>query len=277
MSELAEPARGAREPAFPRPAATVILLRNSEEGRLQTFMVRRDPGARFAADAFVFPGGTVDEADHVVGGQPPCSGLTEEEAHRRLTERGGEPPISEALSLALHVAAVRELFEEAGILLARESMEEPVGELAAKVVERLARARPDVLVGKQALPAIALELGLELAPERLVYFSHWITPTQSPRRYDTRFFVVDHPSEQEATHCGIETVDGLWVAPAEMLARCEAGGTFMMPVTGRHLKVLSRFRTVGETLLFARDKTIRTIIAADDDARLGDGLDGEPW
>src|SRR3954462_11800925 len=91
-------------PVIPRPASTVIVVRDGEHGRPETFMVRRNPNSRFAADAFVFPGGAVREDDHVAGGGPPCSGLTIPDAHRRLTERGSDAPPEAGLSLALYLA-----------------------------------------------------------------------------------------------------------------------------------------------------------------------------
>src|SRR5207237_4255491 len=117
-------------PAIPRPASTVIVVRDGQDGRPETFMVRRDPNSRFAADAFVFPGGAVQEDDRLAGGVAPCSGLTIPDAHRRLTERGSDAPLEPGLSLALHIAAVRELFEEAGILLARDVARGGSAELA---------------------------------------------------------------------------------------------------------------------------------------------------
>src|SRR5690349_23659465 len=101
-------------PVVPRPAATVIVTRPCPDG-VELFMVRRDPNSRFAADAFVFPGGTVDSDDYVTGSDPALAGLTVDEAHQRLSERGGDAPDDPGLSMALHVAAVRELFEEAGV------------------------------------------------------------------------------------------------------------------------------------------------------------------
>src|SRR5262245_5312008 len=90
-------------PVTPRPAATVIVMRDGEDGRPETFMVRRNPHAKFAADAFVFPGGVLEEDDKLAGGEPPSSGLTRSDAHRRLIERGGDPPDDPAESIGLHV------------------------------------------------------------------------------------------------------------------------------------------------------------------------------
>src|SRR5215218_8691553 len=106
----------AEQVVVPRPAATVIVLRACDDG-LETFMVRRDPRSRFAADAFVFPGGTLQPDDYLSDDLALRLGLTEAEAHRRFVERGGDAPPEPAMSLALHVAAARELFEEAGVLL----------------------------------------------------------------------------------------------------------------------------------------------------------------
>src|SRR4051812_16355178 len=139
LSTSAEQGAPQAKPVIPRPASTVIVVRDGPDGRPETFMVRRDPNSRFAADAFVFPGGAVQDEDHLAGGVPPCSGLTIPEAHRRLTERGGEAPDEPGLSLALHGAAVRELFEEAGILLARDLGADATSSRAGEQVQGLAR------------------------------------------------------------------------------------------------------------------------------------------
>jgi 8-oxo-dGTP pyrophosphatase MutT (NUDIX family) len=247
----------------PRPASTVIVVRDGPNGRPELFMVRRDPNSRFAADAFVFPGGAVQEDDRLPGGAPPCSGLTIEDAKRRLTMRGSEPPADDGLGLALHLAAVRELFEEAGILLARDLTRGGSAVLAPETCERLAALRPSIQERRRTLAETALDLDLELAPEELIYFSHWITPEASPRRFDTRFFMVEDRPGQTASHCGVETIDGAWVTPAETLARFGRG-----EIT---------FGSAADLLAFARTKSIRTVRARRSPEGWDLGGDGAPW
>jgi 8-oxo-dGTP pyrophosphatase MutT (NUDIX family) len=267
-------------PAIPRPAATVIVIRDGRDGRPETFMVRRDPRSRFAADAFVFPGGTVQDDDHLPGGTPPCSGLSRTEAHRRLTERGGDPPADLGESVGLHIAAVRELFEEAGLLLARYAQAGASAELSRETCAQLAEHRPDVQRGRRTLSDVVDSLGLELVPEELVYFSHWITPESSPRRFDTRFFMIEDRPGQTASHCGVETVDGLWIAPSEALRNFEAGEITLVSVTVDHLRVLDTFQSAAELLACARSKPIRSVRARRDPGHLGGwdlGTGGTPW
>lgn len=279
-SPSADRGDGRTVPATPRPAATVIVMRDGENGRPETFMVRRDPNARFAADAFVFPGGTLQADDRLRGGERPCSGLTRSEAHRRLSERGGDPPESPAESLGLHVAAVRELFEEAGILLARHVDGGAGAWLSPDVCEVLAGLRPLIQERQRLLADVVSDLGLELAPEELIYFSHWITPESSPRRFDTRFFMIEDRPGQTASHCGVETVDGVWITPAEALDRFEAGEITLVSVTVDHLRVLKNYASTAELLAFARSKPIRSVKARRDH-RFRDGWDlgtgGAAW
>lgn len=279
-SPSADSAAGRPEPATPRPAATVIVVRDGDDGRPETFMVRRDPRARFAADAFVFPGGAVQDDDKVRGGEPPCSGLTRSEAHARLTVRGGDPPADPAESIGLHVAAVRELFEEAGILLARHVDGGSDGVLSQEACSVLAGLRPEIQRGRRQLGDVVAELGLELAPEELIYFSHWITPESSPRRFDTRFFMIEDRPGQTASHCGVETVDGAWITPAEALRRFEDGEITLVSVTVDHLRVLKNYASTADLLAFARTKRIRSVKARRDH-RYRDGWDlgtgGAPW
>jgi 8-oxo-dGTP pyrophosphatase MutT (NUDIX family) len=265
----------------PRPASTVILVRDAIQGQPETFMVRRDPRSRFAADAFVFPGGAVQDDDYVPGGIPPFTGLSSEEAHRRLIARGSDAPASPAQSLALHVAAVRELFEEAGILLARHAYDETGAGLLAETCDTLAGLRPGMQRGEVSLTSVASDLGLELMPEDLVYFSHWITPPRSPRRFDTRFFVVEDRPGQTASHCGVETVDGVWITPGEAIRRFEDGEITLVSVTADHLRVLDQFQTTAELMAFARSKPIRTVKEGGRDFRETAGWasieGGIPW
>ncbi len=274
LSLLSEGEAGVHEPVIARPASTVIVLRSGPSGGIETFMVHRDPLSRFAADAFVFPGGTVDVGDWASGGVPPCTGLTIAEAHRRLGERGGDVPDDAGLSLALYVAAVRELYEEAGIMLARPLAGPCGAHLSAETCAQLATLRPALQRGERTLSSVAEHLSFDLVPEELVYFSHWITPEASPRRYDTRFFVVEDRLGQTASHCGIETVDGQWFAPADALRRAEAGEITLVAVTVEHLRVLAQHTTVASALAFARQKPIRTVLARRDRQRwdLGSGL-----
>lgn len=262
-------------PAIPRPAATVIVLRDGPRQALETFLVRRDPRSSFAADAFVFPGGTVHQDD--LAGPAVEGGLTADEAHRRLTERGGDPPESPAHSLALFRAAVRELFEEAGILVAREAPSGTPCLLDEARRARLTEARAEIQAGRSTLADVAAALGLALDPEPLVYFSHWITPEPSPKRFDTRFFVVEQPPSQEASHCGVETVDGVWTTPHEALRRFEAGEITLVSVTVDHLRVLGRYGDVAEALAFARAKPIRTVCPRRWGGGWNLGADDEPW
>jgi 8-oxo-dGTP pyrophosphatase MutT (NUDIX family) len=267
-------------PATPRPASTVIVVRDGDDGRPETFMVRRDPRSRFAADAFVFPGGTVQVDDRLPGGEPPCSGLTRANAHRRLSERGGDPPENPGQSLALHIAAIRELFEEAGILLARHVDSDAGAVLSPDTCALLEGVRPAIQRGERALADVVSELGLELMPEDLVYFSHWITPESSPRRFDTRFFTVEDRPGQTASYCGVETIDGIWITPADAIRRFEADEITLVSVTVDHLRVLARYQSTAELLAFARTKAIRTVRARRNPAS-PDGWDrgsgGAPW
>jgi 8-oxo-dGTP pyrophosphatase MutT (NUDIX family) len=279
-SPSADAPDGTPAPVFPRPAATVIVVRVGDDGRPETFMVRRDPRARFAADAFVFPGGALQENDKLAGGEPPCSGLPRVEAHRRLTERGGDAPVDPAESLGLHVAAVRELFEEAGILLARHVDHGAGAALSPETCDALGSLRPEIQRGSRSLAGVVAELGLELVPEELIYFSHWITPEGSPRRFDTRFFMVEDRPGQTASHCGVETIDGAWITPADAIRRFEAGEITLVSVTVDHLRVLTAYRSTAELLDFARSKQIRSVRARRDRG-FGDGWDlgtgGAPW
>ncbi|MEM9714441.1 MAG: hypothetical protein AAGA17_19620, partial [Actinomycetota bacterium] len=168
-----------------RDAATVMLVRDGDDG-LEVFMLRRNLDSAFVAGAYVFPGGAVDpeDADDPLLDEL-CVGRTDPDASRSLgVERGG---------LAYWVAAIRESFEEAGVLLAHTPGGEFVSFAESDVEERFADHRVAVDAGRVRLAEVCRAEGLTLAVAELHYFSHWITPKGPPRRYDTRFFVCRAP------------------------------------------------------------------------------------
>ncbi len=198
----------------PRPAATLILAREAAQG-IEVFLLRGSQGAAFAGGAYVFPGGAVDASDHDRVLAHACAGIDDAAASRLLKlERGG---------LAYWVAAIRECFEEAGLLLAYDGS----GDLLALDD----RHRPRVRTAARAAdrghalvsPTLCRDRGLRLALDQLAYFSHWITQQGRPRRFDTRFFVAVAPGAQTPSHDRGETVENIWIRPADALERHRRG------------------------------------------------------
>jgi 8-oxo-dGTP pyrophosphatase MutT (NUDIX family) len=216
-----------------------MLVRDGVEG-LEVFMLRRNLRSDFVGGAYVFPGGGVDDHDRLDDLEAVCAGRSDTEASERLgVTRGG---------LAFWVAAVRESFEEAGVLLAYG----PDGELVRfddpDVRARFAEHRAAVDRGERRLVEVCQRESLRLAVDTMWYFSHWITPEGPSRRYDTRFFVARAPDAQEPVHDDREVVANLWIRPQEALDRHRAGGYELIFPTLRSLVALSRFSTVDGLL-----------------------------
>jgi 8-oxo-dGTP pyrophosphatase MutT (NUDIX family) len=230
-----------------QPAATVMLVRNAGGGRggsLEVLMLRRHPESVFAADAWVFPGGRVDAAD--AAGAPIGAGPSDEEASQALGLPTG--------GLAYWVAAARECFEEAGILLARHG---DTGAWLDTSTEwssaRLARNRRDVHAGVASLGDVLEADGLVLDLSGVHYVSHWITPPgRTARRFDTRFFVAEAPPNQAVSHDASETVASVWTTPADALDRGAAGEFTLLIPTIANLKSLGQFSSTEELVAAAR-------------------------
>ncbi len=238
------------------PAATVMLLRDAPDGPagIEVFMLRRTTKAAFGAGMFVFPGGRVDEADGADDVEQFCLGLDDAEASKRLgLDAGG---------LAFWVAAVRESFEEAGVLLAQRVDGAPL------VVD--ADDRHHVHDGIRSIVELCRERELTIDLSGLHYVDHWVTPIGERRRFDTRFFLGEVPSDQVLVHDDLETVDSVWVRPAEGLASFADGRWTMMPPTIANLRRLEAHDNVADALRAAASITspVRT------EPRLRYGSDG---
>lgn len=199
-----------------RPAATVMLLRDTTDG-LEVFMLRRTNAAAFAGGMYVFPGGRVDDSD-------------------------GEGDAAFAL------AAVRECFEECGVLLARDADGNDIVDGHPALAHR-----HDVHDGNVDVRELAAAHGLTLSLDDLVWMSHWITPKgEAARRFDTRFFMVASPAGQHSRHDDSETVASMWVRPAEALAAGGRGELQLMPPTVANLQFLSEHEDVDAAMAAAR-------------------------
>lgn len=228
--------------AAPLPSATVLLLRDAADG-LEVFMVKRHHQIDFASGALVFPGGKLEKSDS-------------DPALRAMTT-GGEG-LDDA-TLALRVAAIRESFEECGILLARpKGSAALLAGAAAEAVESRWRAKLNANTATMAEMAAAE--GLSFAVDTMVPFAHWITPVGLPKRFDTHFFVAATPPDQLAGHDGHESVDSIWISPTKALAEADAGRITLVFATRMNLVKLGRSATTAAALAAARADRVVTVL-----------------
>jgi 8-oxo-dGTP pyrophosphatase MutT (NUDIX family) len=210
---------GNQQPVTPRDAATVMLLRDGPSGRLEVYMLRRKPSMAFAAGAMVFPGGSVDprDADEEVGWTGPDA-----------AEWGRVFDAPPEHARALVCAAVRETFEESGVLLAGPSADSVVEDTTSDEWEA---DRHALLDHSLSLAELLTRRGLVLRADLLRPWSRWITPVMEPRRFDTRFFAAALPAGQRTRDVGGEASEVAWVEPAEALAAGQRKELMLMPPT----------------------------------------------
>ena len=231
----------------PRPSAAVMVLRESAAGP-EVFMVRRVIQSDFMPDVYVFPGGSVQPDDLAAEHMPGVC--------REIMSNASDPSGRTVLGVGVRAAAIRELFEEAGVLLAyRGEQVLAINEENATRFEAYRRAFHE---RKGSLVELARTEDLVLATDRLNYFAHWITPEGLPKRFDTHFFVATAPAEQEAAYDHLETSEGLWIAPAEALARAQRDEFPIVFATIHQLRDLAAFRSVAEALQVSASTPVRT-------------------
>lgn len=235
-----------------------MVVRDADAG-VEVFMLRRATGAAFAAGMYVFPGGRVDELDGAEGTDECCDGPDDATASDRLgVERGG---------LAFLVAAIRECFEESGLLLAHRRDGTPLLEPAA--ADRVA-----VHDGALSMLELCRRDGLVLDTAALRYVAHWVTPEEErTRRFDTRFFLAPAPrDQQEGVHDDVETIDSVWMTPGEAMRRGLEGEIMVMPPTMAGLELLEGCPTVADVLARAdglgRPERIEPHLVFDDEGRV---------
>jgi 8-oxo-dGTP pyrophosphatase MutT (NUDIX family) len=233
------------EAVLPRPASTILLLRDSvgTKGEFEVFMMVRHYEIDFNSGALVFPGGSVDKGDKEIIADP------------ALYSGDG----LDADDLGFRIAAIRETFEESGILLARPRGSQDLVD-AKRAGEIEAAHRTALCEGKTTFAKVLADNAMSLALDRLIPYAHWITPEGMPKRFDTWFFLAAAPPEQAGRHDGKESTDSIWVSPREAL---EGGGSgrFKLPFpTTRNLIRLGKQRCVKAALDDARGKPIVTVM-----------------
>lgn len=227
-------------PVEPKPAATVVLLRDDADA-IQTLLLKRHRAAGFVPGAYVFPGGRIDEADADEILQQQCE-------------------IPQRHNVAAHYwfGAVREVFEETGVLLARTG--DGAWAPDASSDERMEQWRLKLMANEAFLADVVAGERLRIVLDDVVYFAHWITPLAEPRRYDTRFFAAALPPGRQIRPDEREMVDAVWISPADALDRFEAGRLPMVFPTVRTLQDLAAFSSVQQALDVLRRRDVEPLM-----------------
>lgn len=237
---MSEP-MSAAAPAPARPAATVVVLRPSPDAPFEVLLVRRSDQVAFMAGAYVFPGGRVDDTD-VAAPPSACDGLS---------HLGRFADLSPDAESRVRVAAIRELLEEAGLLLARRA--DDFADAATAEAMRATHRQGVSLVTHLAAA------GLRVALDAVMPFAHWVTPEIEIRRYDTRFLIARVPEGQHALSDARETTALEWMRPGDATDRASRGEIMLPPPTWTTLRRLARFASVDEAWAWASRTPIARI------------------
>ena len=239
MNQLSSDSNSPKNAAVkPIPAATIMLIRDGKNG-LEVFMVVRHHQIDFASGALVFPGGKVTSADQ-------------------------EPDLVHYCNSAMHdqlffgLAAIRETFEESGILLAREQSTQQI--VTHQRLSELAHYRDKLANDEITLGKFLKTEKLIADTKSLTRFAHWVTPEFVPKRFDTMFYIVQTPKDQIGEHDGSESVDSIWINPNQALNDYQEGRRTLIFPTRMNVMKLSQFQTVTEAITQSRADCIKTIL-----------------
>jgi 8-oxo-dGTP pyrophosphatase MutT (NUDIX family) len=248
---FAVPVDAPENPAPARDSATVMLVRDGTDG-LEVFMLERHLNSDFAGGAYVFPGGTIDPRDLDAEAATYLDGLDVDEATKHI-----DAPADRAL--AFYLCAIRETFEEAGVLLARRG-DEGVRFDDPAVEKRFTAYRDELNARGGSLAALAKHEGLRYSGDLLHYYARWITPEFAPKRYDARFFVARMLEGQSPLHDDVETTASTWIRPADALSRAAEGLFSIIFPTRKTLESLAGFATADQVIASTRGKEIPALL-----------------
>jgi len=217
--------------SIPIPASTIVIARDSKNNdSMEIFMVVRHHQIDFASGALVFPGGKVSSSDSAPGLRNRC--------------RGHEDWDDEAL--AFGVAAIRESFEESGLLLARKKDEESLINNAS--LDALSHYRVKLEKNEISMDEFANQENLIFAMDQLQHFAYWVTPDMVPKRFDTHFYLAKAPEDQVGSHDGSESVDSIWISPEQALKDADEGKLKVIFPTRMNLMRLAQYKNVQEAI-----------------------------
>ena len=233
---------GERPPVPARAAASLLLGRDGPNGP-ELFLLARNRSSSFASGALVYPGGAVDDADR----------------NQKLRSRAQGADEFDDEALALRIAAIREAFEECGLLLARErGTSDLVGRERVDAIK--SRFAGDLANHSLDMRELAEAEDLVLACDHLVPFAHWITPETQPKRFDTYFFLASAPPDQDARHDGHESTASVWITPDALVEAADADEWYVMFPTRLNAQKFGRSATVADALAAARSSPVVTVM-----------------
>lgn len=239
-----------------RPAATLVVMRDAPDG-IEVLLLRRAERGDHSSGAWVFPGGVLDAQDRDAHAH--CGPFSDTHASAGMGMSAG--------GLDYYVAAIRECFEEAGLLLAYDGAGELVS-LAGEAGAAMAGWRSRLHRGEATMASFCAHFGLTLATDRLAYFTRWVTPTIRAKRWDTRFFFALAPSAQESAHDEVELVEQLWLKPADAIARSDS--LKLLAPTRITLETLASFASTADMMTHARTPRTEALTVP----RVADGPEG---
>ena len=249
MAHYAVPVKPA--PAVPSPAATLVLLRDRPAGGVECLLMRRHMKSKFAAGDFVFPGGKIDPGDNPEDAARWCRGLEVKAAAQRLSLEAVP-----RTALGYWIGAIRETFEEAGLLLAVDADGRDVDITPARFADYRKACHRD----NPAFWAMVRGERLQLATDRLVYFAHWITPEVQPLRFDTRFFAAMMPEGQEAIADEREITEVRWLTHGEAIEANARGELSLRNPTVKNLQLFDGASSTAAALARLDGREVRTIL-----------------
>jgi 8-oxo-dGTP pyrophosphatase MutT (NUDIX family) len=223
---------------YPRYASTVVLLRPDEDGSFEILLTRRPPEMRFLGGFYVFPGGTVHKEDYSARILDRCRGLSGADAQKILGDRH-DPQVA----VGHWVAAIRELFEEVGVLLCESRSGEPIDLSDETTKAEFETKRQAIVRGKVSFGEFLESEGLWCDLSRMIYFFHRVTPEFYPMRFDTRFYLAPLPAHQTPLSWSEEVTHSLWIKPAEALSQVDRHDFPILPPTTTVLEDLAEIHS----------------------------------